>query len=210
MARYTKAVCRLCRREQSKLFLKGERCYTDKCAFERRTNVPGQLRKRRGRAKISPYGQQLREKQKVRRIYGVFEKQFKKTYKVAERMKGITGESLLQLLECRLDNIVFRLGFSVSRSQARQLVRHRHILVNGNICDIPSYMVKIGDIISIKEKSRNLEAITYAIKANQRKEMLSWLSFNPSDVSGQLLEVPSREAIPLPVNEQMIVELYSK
>jgi small subunit ribosomal protein S4 len=125
-------------------------------------------------------------------------------------MKGVTGESLLQLLECRLDNVVFRLGFSVSRAQARQIVRHRHILVNGRVCDIPSYQVKVGETISIKEKSKNLEIITSAIKTNQRKEMLSWLSFNPSDLSGTLLQVPLREAIPLPVNEQMVVELYSK
>jgi len=210
MARYRDANCKLCRRESEKLFLKGARCYTDKCSIERRPQVPGQHGVGRMRRKVSPYGLQLREKQKVRRIYGVLEKQFRNYFKKADRKQGVTGEILLQLLEQRLDNLVFRLGFAPSRKSARQLVRHRHVTVNGHIVDIPSYSVRPGETIKIKEKSKNLETIHAALKEVGRGDEIPWLRLNKAALEGELVEIPSRADIPLTVNEQLIVELYSK
>ncbi len=209
MARYSEAACRLCRRENLKLFLKGDRCYTDKCAFERRSYPPGQHGQRRGR-KISDYGIQLREKQKVKRIYGVLEKQFRKYYTRADRQKGITGTNLLILLERRLENIVYRMGFASSRNQARQLVRHNHFTVNGRKVNIPSYQVKIGDVIEVREKSRKSPFILEAMETVVRREMPSWLEVDGSNFRGIVKEFPNREELTMPINEQLIVELYSK
>lgn len=209
MARYSEAACRLCRRENLKLFLKGDRCYTDKCAFERRSYPPGQHGQRRGR-KISDYGIQLREKQKVKRIYGVLEKQFRKYYTRADRQKGITGTNLLILLERRLENIVYRMGFASSRNQARQLVRHNHFTVNGRKVNIPSYQVKIGDVIEVREKSRKSPFILEAMETVVRREMPSWLEVDGSNFRGIVKEFPNREVLTMPINEQLIVELYSK
>ena len=209
MARYTEATCRLCRRENLKLFLKGDRCYTDKCAFERRSYPPGQHGQRRG-GKISDYGVQLREKQKVKKIYGVLEKQFRKYYERAERQKGITGTNLLILLERRLDNIVYRMGFGSSRNQARQLVRHSHVTVNGRKVNIPSYQVKIGDVIEVKDKSRKIPTVLEAIETVVRREMPSWLEVDSANFRGTVKEFPNREELTMPINEQLIVELYSK
>ena len=209
MARYSEAACRLCRRENVKLFLKGDRCYTDKCAFERRSYPPGQHGQRRGR-KISDYGIQLREKQKVKRIYGVLEKQFRKYYTRADRQKGITGTNLLILLERRLENIVYRMGFASSRNQARQLVRHNHFTVNGRKVNIPSYQVKIGDVIEVREKSRKSPFILEAMETVVRREMPSSLEVDGSNFRGIVKEFPNREELTMPINEQLIVELYSK
>ncbi|UCG67532.1 MAG: 30S ribosomal protein S4 [Deltaproteobacteria bacterium] len=209
MARYSEAACRLCRRENLKLFLKGDRCYTDKCAFERRSYAPGQHGQRRGR-KISDYGIQLREKQKVKRIYGVLEKQFRKYYTRADRQKGITGTNLLILLESRLDNIVYRMGFASSRNQARQLVTHNHFTVNGRKVNIPSYQVKIDDVIEVREKSRKSPFILEAMETVVRREMPSWLEVDGSNFRGIVKEFPNREELTMPINEQLIVELYSK
>ncbi len=209
MARYREANCKLCRREGEKLFLKGSRCLTEKCAFERRGYAPGQHGQRL-RRKVSPYGLQLREKQKVRRIYGVLENQFKNYFKAADQRDGVTGEILLQLLERRLDNLVYRLGFAPSRKAARQLVRHRHVVVGNGIVDIPAYQVKPSQVIRIKEKSKNLDLIHAALKEVGRGEELPWLRLNKAALEGELLEIPKRADIPLTVNEQLIVELYSK
>ncbi|MFH2037466.1 MAG: 30S ribosomal protein S4 [Candidatus Zixiibacteriota bacterium] len=209
MARYRDANCKLCRREQEKLFLKGHRCMTEKCAFERRAYAPGQHGQRM-RYKVSDYGKQLREKQKVRRIYGILEKQFRNYYETATRKKGVTGEALLQLLETRLDNIVFRLGFAPSRKAARQLVRHRHLTVNDIIVDIPSFQVRPNDVIRIREKSKNLDIVHSSLKEFGQTDELGWLRVNKAAQEGELLEVPSRENIPISANEQLIVELYSK
>jgi small subunit ribosomal protein S4 len=209
MARYRNANCKLCRREGEKLFLKGSRCLSDKCAVERRQFPPGQHGNDR-RRKISPYGIQLREKQKIRRIYGILEKQFRNYFKKADRKVGVTGEILLQLLETRLDNVVYRLGFAASRKGARQLVRHRHVMVNGRIVDIPSYSIKPGEIIKVKEKSKNLEVIHAALKEVGRGVDYPWIRCNKAALEGELLEVPKRIDIPLTVNEQLVVELYSK
>lgn len=209
MARYRDANCKLCRREGEKLFLKGARCVSDKCAVERRPFAPGQHGQGR-RRKISPYGLQLREKQKIRRIYGVLERQFSNYFKTADKAQGVTGEILLQLLEVRLDNVVYRLGFAPSRKAARQLVRHRHVLVDGRIVDIPSYSVKPGQVIRIKEKSKNLDSIHAALKEVGRGEEYPWIRLNKAGLEGELLEVPKRSDIPLTVNEQLVVELYSK
>lgn len=209
MARYREANCKLCRREGEKLFLKGSRCLTEKCAFERRGYAPGQHGQRL-RRKVSPYGLQLREKQKVRRIYGILENQFKNYFKAADQKDGVTGEILLQLLERRLDNLVYRLGFAPSRKAARQLVRHRHVMVNDGIVDIPAYQVKPSQVIRIKEKSKNLDLIHSALKEVGRGEELPWLRLNKAALEGELLEIPKRADIPLTVNEQLIVELYSK
>ncbi len=208
MARYTDANCKLCRREGEKLFLKGSRCVTEKCAFEKRGYAPGQ-HGHNTRRKISEYGLQLREKQKVRRIYGVLERQFKNYFEKADLKKGITGENLLQLLECRLDNIVYRLGFAPSRKSARQLIRHRHLQVNGRIVDIPSYNVRPNDVIKVKEKSKSLDIVHLALK-DSRGEEISWLRLNKASLEGELLEVPKRDEIMIPAQEQLIVELYSK
>ncbi len=209
MARYRNANCKLCRREGEKLFLKGSRCLSDKCAVERRQFPPGQHGNDR-RRKISPYGIQLREKQKIRRIYGILEKQFRNYFKKADRKVGVTGEILLQLLETRLDNVVYRLGFAASRKGARQLVRHRHVMVNGHIVDIPSYSIRPGEIIKVKEKSKNLEVIHAALKEVGRGDDYPWIRCNKAALEGELLEVPKRIDIPLTVNEQLVVELYSK
>jgi small subunit ribosomal protein S4 len=209
VARYSDAACRLCRRENLKLFLKGDRCYTDKCAFERRSYAPGQHGQRRG-GKISDYGIQLREKQKVKRIYGVLENQFRRYYTRADRQKGITGTNLLILLERRLDNIAYRMGFASSRNQARQLVRHNHFTVNGKKVNIPSYQVKIGDVVEVREKSRKTPFILEAMETVVRREMPSWLEVDGSNFRGIVKEFPNREELTMPINEQLIVELYSK
>jgi len=208
MARYRDANCKLCRREGEKLFLKGTRCNTEKCAMERRQYAPGQHGQRM-RRKISSYGVQLREKQKVRRTYGVLEKQFRNYFKKADSKTGITGENLIRLLECRLDNMVFRLGFAGSRKQARQIVRHRHILVDNRIVDIPSFQVKAKQVIRVKDKSKNLDLVHIALKM-ARGEDIPWLRLNKAALEGELLEIPKRSEIPLTANEQLIVELYSK
>lgn len=210
MARYTDAVCRQCRREGMKLFLKGDRCYTDKCAFERHTYPPGQHAQRRMRMKVSDYGIQLREKQKVKRMYGLQEKQFRLTFRRAERQRGITGTNLLVLLERRLDNIVYRLGFASSRHQARQLVNHRHFLINGRIVNIPSYIVNMGDTISVKEKSRKVPPILEAIETVARRGLPAWLVLDKDNFTGTVQAFPTREDLTMPIEEQLIVELYSK
>jgi small subunit ribosomal protein S4 len=209
MARYREANCKLCRREGEKLFLKGTRCYTEKCAVERRQYAPGQHGQRM-RRKVSNYGLQLREKQKIRRTYGLLEKQFHNYFKKADKKVGITGENLVQMLEMRLDNIVYRLGFAPSRKAARQLVRHRHVLVQGAIVDIPSFGVKPNQVIKIKDKSKNLDLVHAALKEVGRGEELPWLRLNKAALEGELLEVPKRSDIPLTANEQLVVELYSK
>jgi len=208
MARYRDSVCKLCRREGLKLFLKGERCYTEKCAVERRPYPPGQHG--RGRRKVSDYGSQLREKQKVRRLYGLLEKQFRLTYQKADRQKGVTGENLLQLLEQRLDNVVYRLGLSVSRADARQLVSHGHITVNGNKVDIPSYQVSVGDEIHLREKSAKLTRVMTAVETADRRVMPAWLNLDKGSLKGTIQAAPSREDITIPIEEHLIVELYSK
>ena len=208
MARYTGSVCRLCRREAAKLFLKGERCYTEKCSFDRRPYPPGQHGQ--GRMRPSNYRDQLREKQKVKRIYGILEKQFRLYFKKADRMKGVTGENLLALLERRLDSTVFRLGFGSSRSEARQLVRHAHFVVNGRKVNIPSYQVRDGDIIEIKERSRKMARIATALEGAERRPMVSWLEIDKKELKGTVKSAPVRDELTLPINEQLIVELYSK
>ena len=208
MARYTDSVCRLCRRENLKLFLKGERCYTDKCAIERRNYPPGQHGQ--GRPKFSEYSIQLREKQKVKRIYGLLEKQFRRTFAEANRTKGITGETLLTLLERRLDNVAYRLGFASSRAEARTLVRHGHLLVNGRKTNIPSYTVRAGDVISVKEQSRQLGRVLSAMEGVQRRGVPDWAELDREAVSGRIKILPSRADITMPINEKLIVELYSK
>lgn len=209
MARYRDANCKLCRREGEKLFLKGSRCLSEKCSYERRAYGPGQHGQNM-RRKISSYGLQLREKQKVRRIYGVLEKQFRNYFKKADRKTGITGEILLQMLESRLDNIVYRLGFAPSRKAARQLVRHRHVMVADQLVDIPAYQVKPNQVIKIRESSKKLDLIHASLKEVGRGEELPWIRLNKAALEGEMLEVPSRAEIPLTVNEQYIVELYSK
>ncbi|MGE0406117.1 MAG: 30S ribosomal protein S4 [Candidatus Korobacteraceae bacterium] len=209
MARYKDAVCRLCRREGMKLFLKGAKCFTDKCPIEKRNFAPGQHGKDR-KAKIVGYGLQLREKQKAKRIYFVGENQFRNYYEQATGAKGVTGELLLQQLERRLDNLVFRLGLATSRRQARQFVRHGHIQVNGRKVDIPSYEVKAGDEIAVRENSRKLDSILQAVEYTSHQAVPTWLEFDREGLKGRLLSLPKREDINLPVNEQLIVELYSK
>ena len=208
MARYTDAVCRLCRREGQKLFLKGDRCYTDKCAITRRGYAPGQHG--RGRSKVSEYGMQLREKQKTRRYYGVLESQFKKYFEMASKMKGKTGENLLSVLETRLDNVVYRLGFAMSRAEARQLVTHGHFTVNGKKCSIPSFLVKPDMVIALRESSRSLEKFKAVIEANAFRQPPKWLDYNRDAGSAKVTALPAREDIDLPVEEQLIVEFYSR
>jgi len=209
MARYIGPVCRLCRREGMKLFLKGERCYTEKCAIEKRNFAPGQHGKTR-KAKLAGYGLQLREKQKVKRIYGVLEDQFRRYFEAAERQRGITGETLLQLLERRLDNVIYRLGLSTSRSQARQLVRHGHFLINGKKVDIPSYSLKQGDVVTVLGRSQKNTTIEHAMQEVKGRGIPEWLSFDAAALAGRVVSMPTREQINLPVQEQLIVELYSK
>jgi len=209
LARYTDASCRLCRRENLKLFLKGDRCYGDKCAFERRPYPPGQHGQRRG-GKYSDYQLQLREKQKVKRIYGVLERQFRRYYERAEKQKGITGTNLLMLLECRLDNMVYRMGFASSRTQARQLVRHSHFLVNKRKVNMPSFQVKVGDVVEVREGSRKLPVILEAMETVVRRGIPSWVEVDKENFRGTLKALPTREELTMPIQEQLIVELYSK
>jgi small subunit ribosomal protein S4 len=208
LARYTDSVCRLCRRENLKLFLKGERCYTDKCAIERRNYPPGQHGQ--GRPKFSEYSIQLREKQKVKRMYGLLEKQFRRTFAEASRTKGITGETLLVLLERRLDNVAYRLGFATSRAEARTLVRHGHVLVNGKKVNIPSYTVRAGDVVSVKEPSRQLGRVQSAMEGAQRRGVPDWAEVDRDTCSGKIKILPTRSDVTMPINEKLIVELYSK
>jgi len=209
MARYTGPSCKLCRREGMKLFLKGARCHMDKCSFDRRSYAPG-MHGQNMRRKPSEYALQLREKQKTKRIYGVLENQFRTYYSKAARRKGVTGELLLQMLECRLDNMIYRLGFAPSRKSARQLVRHRHIAVNGRTVDIPSFQVSPGDTVQVREKSRQLQLVHDALKRTGDAGQSAWLSVDKVNLSGTLVEYPKRDDIPTPVEEQLIVELYSK
>lgn len=210
MARYTDPVCRLCRREGVKLYLKGERCYTDKCAIDRRGYAPGQHGQGGGRRRASEYGMQLREKQKARRVYGVLEKQFRSYYDEAARRKGITGDMLLQILETRLDNVVYRLGFASSRPEARQLVKHGHFSVNGRRLDIPSYQVRLGDVVSIREKSTGSAKFKELLEATEGKTILGWLERDLDNRSGKVVRMPAREEIDVPVAEQLIIEFYSR
>jgi small subunit ribosomal protein S4 len=209
MARYIGPVCRLCRREGMKLFLKGERCYTEKCAIEKRNFAPGQHGKTR-KSKMQGYGIQLREKQKVKRIYGVLEDQFRGYFEQAERTRGITGVTLLQLLERRLDNVAYRVGFATSRPAARQLVRHGHFTVNGRKVDIPSFSVKPGDVIAVRQSSKQAPAIVHALEEVKGRGVPEWLQFDAAGLSARIGSIPTREQINLPVQEQLIVELYSK
>ncbi|MDH5405094.1 MAG: 30S ribosomal protein S4 [Candidatus Aminicenantes bacterium] len=209
MARYRESVCRLCRRESTKLHLKGERCYSDNCAVERRSYPPGEHGRRR-KGKLIRYGLQLREKQKVKRIYGVLEKQFRLYFKKAERQKGITGENLLTMLERRLDNVVYRLNFASSRAQARQLVRHGHLQVDERKVSIPSFLVSEGGVISVAEKSRKLKIIQDALELEKSREVPGWLEIYPEEFKGKVVRMPTREDITFSVQEQLIVELYSK
>ena len=208
MARYTGPVCRHCRREGLKLFLKGERCYTDKCAIERRNYPPGEHGQ--ARPKFSEYSVQLREKQKLRRIYGVLESQFRRYFQMADRARGVTGETLLQLLERRLDNIVYRLGFSTSRAEARQLVRHGHFRVNGRKVDVPSYLVRRGDVVTVRERSRKVTRIQESLELAQRRGVPDWLEVNAETFTGTVKGFPARADLTMPINEKLVVELYSK
>ncbi len=210
MARYRGPVCRLCRREGMKLFLKGERCYKEKCAIERRNQPPGQHGGARRRKKPRAYGIQLREKQKLRRIYGLLEGQFRRTFDDANRRKGVTGEHLLQLLELRLDNVIYSFGFATSRTQGRQLLRHGHIEVDGRRVNVPSFRVKPGMTVAVREKSRKLDQIAEAVEFAQGRGIPAWLEFDAENLTGKVLEVPSREDIRYPIQEQLIVELYSR
>ena len=209
MARYIEDSCRVCRREGEKLFLKGSRCYTDKCAITRRAYAPGQHGQKR--KKQSEYGMQLREKQKAKAFYGVLESQFRKYFEEASRRKGVTGTNLLQILESRLDNVVYRMGLATSRAQARQLVRHGHFTVNGHKVDIPSYLTRVGDEIKVRESSLNSEIFKQIVEANENgRPVPTWLEADLGNKSGKVVAVPTREEIDLPVQEQLIVELYSK
>jgi small subunit ribosomal protein S4 len=208
LARYIGSKCRLCRREGEKLFLKGEKCYTSKCAIENRPFPPGQHGQRRTR--LSDYARQLREKQKLRRIYGVLEKQFHLYYKEADRLKGSTGENLLQLLESRLDNVVYRMGFGVSRTEARQLVRHNAITVNGKKVNIPSYIVKAGDVVAVSEKAKEQLRIKAAVELSQQRGLPEWLEVDGKKLEGVFKAMPERSELPAEIQEQLVVELYSK
>jgi len=208
MARYTDAVCRLCRREGQKLFLKGDRCYTDKCAADRRPYPPGQHGQ--GRTKTSDYGTQLREKQKAKRYYGILESQFRGYFDMAIKRRGKTGENMLSILETRLDNTIYRLGFAMSRAEARQLVLHGHFMINGKKVNIPSFLVKPGMIISINEKSRNLDKIKSVIEANSFRQAPKWLDYDANALVAKVTALPVRDDIDMPIEEQLIVEFYSK
>lgn len=208
MARYKDALCRLCRREGEKLFLKGDRCYTDKCAVERRKYAPGQHGQRR--KKLSDYAMQLREKQKAKEIYGVLEKQFKRSFSQAERKQGVTGSNLLRLLELRIDNVVYRLGFASNRRQARQFVLHGHFTVNDKPVTVPSYLLRPGDIVGPKESSKKLALIEENIAKMEHRGLPSWVEIDTNTLKGKVLQAPERDEITLPVQEQLIVELYSK
>lgn len=208
MGRYLGSVCKLCRREGLKLFLKGDRCFSPKCAIERRNTPPGEHGQRR--VKLTDYGLQLREKQKMKRIYGILEGQFRNYFRLAERQKGITAENLLRLLERRLDNVIYRFGFASSRAEARQLVRHGHFLVNGRKADIPSYLVRPGDQIQVREQSRELLGIKAALEGAKKRDPVSWLEVDPQAMRGLIRALPSRAEIAIPVQEQLVVALYSK
>jgi len=208
VARYRASVCRLCRREGLKLFLKGERCYTDKCAIERRNYPPGEHGQ--GRIKFSEYSLQLREKQKLKRIYSLLEGQFRRLFDRADRAKGVTGENLLILLERRLDNMTYRLGFANSRAEARQLVRHGHFLVNDRKVDVPSAAVKPGDVITLRERSKKVARIQEALELSQRRGVPEWLEVDRQNFTGRIRALPTREDLTMPINERLVVELYSK
>jgi small subunit ribosomal protein S4 len=209
MGRYIEASCRLCRRERQKLFLKGTKCFTEKCPVERRGYPPGQHGQAR-KSKVSDYGVQLREKQKIRRMYGLMEEQFRKYFEQALKQTGRTGETLIRTLERRLDNVVYRLGFAPSRKAARQLVRHGHFIVNDTVVDIPSYLMNPGDVIHVRDRSKKLEIIHSSMKRMKDSAMLPWLSLDKAQMTGTFLNVPERADIPLNANEQLVVELYSK
>ena len=208
MARYTDEQCRICRRNGEKLFLKGSRCYTDKCSISRRNYAPGQHGQKK--AKLSEYGTQLREKQKTKSYYGVGEKQFRKYFEMASNQKGVTGENLLQILESRLDNVVYRLGYGSSRAQARQLVNHAIFEVNGRRVDIPSYLVKVGDVIAVRETKKETGAIKVNVEENAARPVPEWLEKNSETLSGKVIRLAAREDIDIPIEERLIVELYSK
>ena len=210
MARYTDPSCKLCRREKQKLFLKGTKCFSEKCPIEKRNYPPGQHGNNR-RSKVSEYGVQLREKQKIRRTYGMLETQFRNTFEKAARMRGVTGDNLVKLLERRLDNVLYRLNISPSRKACRQLILHRHITVNGKVVNIPSYILNPGDVVQVKEGSRKLEAVHESLKRTRGDAGVpNWLSLNKAELSGSLLAVPERADVQLNANEQLVVELYSK
>ena len=209
MARNTASVCRLCRREGIKLFLKGDRCYTDKCGFERRAYAPGQHGQGR-RRKASNYGEQLREKQKVKRIYGIAERQFRGYYHKAVQAKGVSGHTLIQLLERRLDNVVYRMGFASDHAEARQLVRHGHFTINGKKVNIPSYLVRARDIVQVRESSQKMARINEALAAVDRRGVPQWIQMDKENFRGAIAQLPSREDVTLPIREQLIIELYSK
>jgi len=208
MGRHTEAVCRLCRREKDKLYLKGDRCFTDKCAVVRHAYPPGEHGQ--GRQKFSEYGQQLREKQKARRIYGVYERQFRRYFKEADRRRGVTGEILLQLLESRLDSVVYRMGLARSRTEARQLINHGHFQVNGRKVDIPSFLTRIGDEVAVREKSRNKPVFKQIIEERDQHAIVEWLEADSEKLQGKVIRIPQREEIDVPVTEHLIVELYSR
>ena len=208
MARYCESVCRICRRENQKLFLKGDRCYTEKCSFERRGYPPGQHGQ--GRIKFSEYGLQLREKQKIKKTYGLLEKQFRNLFETADRMKGVTGSNLLSMLERRMDNVVYRSGFANSRSEARQLVRHGHFFVNGKPVDVPSFQVKKGDMVEVREGSRNMGRIAGSLEAVKRREIPQWLELGATSLKARVRDLPVRDDVTAPMQERLVVELYSK
>jgi len=208
LARYRGPVCKLCRRDGMKLYLKGDRCFSEKCAVERRNYPPGEHGQ--GRTKFSEYGSQLREKQKVKRMYGLLENQFHIYFNRADRLKGVTGENLLVLLERRLDNMVYRFGFATSRSEARQLVLHNHFLVNGKKVNIPSYLIKVGDTITLQQSSRKVERIVEALEVSFRRGIPQWLEFDKNNVTGTVKAMPARKDLTMPISENLIVELYSK
>lgn len=208
MARYTESVCRLCRREGLKLYLKGDRCYTPKCAVDRRAYAPGQHGQ--GRKKVSEYGLQLREKQKARRIYGVLEGQFRRYFEKAERQQGVTGENLLRLLERRMDNVIYRIGLGASRNEARQLVRHGHFTVNGHKVNIPSYLIKVGDVIAVRDKSKGSPRIKELLERAADRTQPEWLEYVADQARARVVALPVREQIDAPVKEHLIVELYSR
>jgi small subunit ribosomal protein S4 len=208
MARYIGPACKLCRRENSKLFLKGDRCYTDKCAFDRRPYPPGVHGQRRN--KPTEYGVRMREKQKVRRVYGILERQFRRYFASADRQKGVTGENLINSLERRLDSAVYRLGLSATRTDARQLVRHKHIQVNGKSVNIPSYLIKTGDKITLRDASKGLKRVQQGLETAGRREQPDWLDFDKNSLTGVVRQLPQREAVTLPIQEQLIVEFYSR
>lgn len=208
MARYTGSVCKLCRREKQKLFLKGQKCFTEKCPIETKNYPPGEHGLNR-RVKVSEYGIQLREKQKIKRMYGLLETQFRNYFDKANKQKGITGENLLKLLERRFDNVIYRLGFAASRKQARQLIRHRHFMINDRLVDIPSYSLSAGDVVKLRDKSKKMDTIHSSLK-RVKDSTYSWLTVDKASLLGTFVQVPEREDIPLNANEQLVVELYSK